>query len=226
MTGLRTAIVVDRDYGTAAEHLLFHHEFVPAGIAFKVEITITDATDEIIAAVLFALENFNNEEMKLGCDSNNGWGKMKWELKEILMFNISALPEWASRIAPDGADSCEVKPLPFVPVAEKDVCSIRALCNEFHLQTAKRLKFKISLHFANGFMINDYSRVVKDKTAALMPLIDENGNPYLSAKSARGALRSQAEKIIRTVGGKACMPHIDPCQLDLDRNHHPERKNQ
>jgi CRISPR/Cas system CSM-associated protein Csm3 (group 7 of RAMP superfamily) len=69
--------------------------------------------------------------------------------------------------------------------------------------------------FDGPFLVNDQSKSRKvtgdDHKADMNPRRETNGNVSLPAASFRGALRAQAEKIIRTVGGHACTTR-KPCK--------------
>ncbi|MBK9316280.1 MAG: hypothetical protein IPM55_18860 [Acidobacteria bacterium] len=74
------------------------------------------------------------------------------------------------------------------------------------------LSVDVILRFDGNFLVNDPSKVKKPNDNSDLPnhfpLLDRDGKVLLPASSIRGALRSQAEKILRTIGGEcaACYP--------------------
>ena len=70
------------------------------------------------------------------------------------------------------------------------------------------LKLGITLKFTGPFLVNDPFAIKKKKGQKTktdhFPLLDHKKIPRLPVASFRGVLRTQAERIIRTLGGKCC----------------------
>lgn len=88
-----------------------------------------------------------------------------------------------------------------------------------------RQLLEVTLQMDGPFLINNPQQAGKqngraDKNTHSMPLCDKNGNPRLNEKSLRGAMRSQAERILRTLGipccdtNKPCEPINDKSELE------------
>lgn len=216
MTGILTSTQINRRTRTVAEKKLFHTEYVPEGVAFDVRIGGQDTDGETgfdeIEELLSLFEGFNREEVRLGGDGGNGWGGFKWELTDLLLLDSNGAQSWASSMGGSVGYSM------LLPVAEPVLGEIRhGVASRVANPVAPPLSISITLKFEGSFLVDDPSKKVKDesapgdregKPADHEPLLDVDGRPFLPSSSFRGAFRSQAERILRTIGGDnaACYP--------------------
>jgi len=198
----RTAI--DRRTRTVREKKLFHEEYVPPSISFDVTIAGEGLTEDEVAVLLQALEGFNPPEAlaRLGAGRSDGWGRVEWELTEIRRLDGGGVKKWLGN--PDGAVGYGIVEK-FGTKIEKE--KLLAKRSNLVLHVPPRLVLKIELAFQGPFVVNDPARAGGDDVGDIASLVDEHGRPILPASSLRGALRSQAERIVRTIGGRAC--HVD-----------------
>jgi CRISPR/Cas system CSM-associated protein Csm3 (group 7 of RAMP superfamily) len=211
LTGITASVAIDRMTGTAADKKLFHYEYVPEGISFNVTITGQDVDKGHIEALVHALENgFSKAEknpITLGASTANGWGRLEWKRGKISRMTKGDVDEWLKKPVAgyrmlESLLSYDLKP-EAKPKAKQDTIEIG-----------------IKLKFDGPFLVNDKSKskaVTGDEHQAdFNPRRDTKGNVILPSESFRGAFRSQAEKIIRTVGGNACSPK-KPCKAILKK---------
>ncbi|HEX3315121.1 MAG TPA: RAMP superfamily CRISPR-associated protein, partial [Gemmataceae bacterium] len=213
LAGVATSVAINRQTRTAEERKLFHREFVPASVTFPITVTGEGLELDQINLLAGAFES-ETDPFILGKESRSGWGRMEWKLGEVTCVEPANRFEWL-KAARSGIDS----------VAE--VISITSRVG--HVVNAA--EFEIEIQFDGPYLVNDPSKseVKKKKERRLaddqkrLPnhtsLVDSGGKPVLPGSSLRGALRSQAERIVRTLGGHACSPS-SPCKplqkLNLD----------
>lgn len=208
LTDITVSVSIDRCTRTAVEQKLFHHEFVPPGITFEMSISLQDVSDEDIATLLCALQNgfSGNDPITMGASTGNGWGRFDWKLKGIARIDKAGVKKWLH----EGAAAVGLNAL--MPLPEEKRRDLMDKVDKMEIVPPDtRLKIGLRLKFKGLFLVNDPSRVKEGETADHMPRLNHEGKVVLPAESFRGALRSQAERIIRTVGGQACGPS-GPCK--------------
>ncbi|MFW6175443.1 MAG: RAMP superfamily CRISPR-associated protein, partial [Acidobacteriota bacterium] len=148
-----------------------------------------------------------------------GWGRLRWELEEVRRLDPEGVARWIAAGAPGAAyDALE-------PVSEAQRRDLEARASKLaHLvgsadEGGSRavLALGIELEFDGPFLVNDASQTGPGEDRPdHAPLRDAQGRAYLPAASFRGVLRSQAERILRTVRGArgACGPGAEraPCR--------------
>jgi CRISPR/Cas system CSM-associated protein Csm3 (group 7 of RAMP superfamily) len=215
LTGVASAVAIERQRRTAAAKKLLHYEFVPPGVSFDVSITGQDLSPKDVGLLLFALEGVRPDEpdaVTFGAEAVNGFGRCAWELPVV------------TRITPDpgeiqswlGAGHVGYGGLPPVTPevwAEIDKAKAAIVAGR---EPRSVLELGLRLRFQGPFLVNDPSRTndpartkkktdpgkandAEPKKPDHAPLLDGKGGPLLPARSLRGALRSQAERILRTI---------------------------
>lgn len=211
-TGVTSSVALNRRPRTAAAQKLFHAEFVPPGVSFVVKFTGDNLSKDGIAHLLRALEEFNptaTTRLTLGADTGNGWGRLLWKEGEVRhldrMAVRQALPGWLSKpatLSPGASAAPLGSRLPTIDLAPPARPSFGP--------------FELLLLFEGPFLVK---RPAKPKakgdtdTPNAQPLLDARGHVVLPASSFRGALRAQAERILRTLA-LAAHPNLLPGQLD------------
>ncbi len=218
LTGVMASVAIDRKTRTASHTKLFHEEFVPSGISFAVTITGQDLTTDEITLLLFALEGFNNSEapVSLGADTGDRQGRLTWCLHDIARLKREEVLAWIQQ--------------PTSPVAYNDLIVLKDEERQSflaqattlgHVQPPTFIMLTLDFHFDGPFLVNDPSKTRKakdrepsqfeeDRTPDHEPLRDHTGCLLLPARSMRGAIRSQAEKIVRTLNLNAACLSVDP----------------
>jgi CRISPR/Cas system CSM-associated protein Csm3 (group 7 of RAMP superfamily) len=227
LTRVATGVSIDRVTRTAAPDRLFHFEYVPPGVVFDVVVSgqtlaAKGEDDETrlarqIALVLFALEGFRKDAdppVTIGAEWGNDCGRLSWTHDAetgVAVLTAKAVASWLEQAAHVGyAD------LPPLTVSDRLWNRIRAELAKLSGTGRRHLTLGLSLHFDGPFLVNDPLRAKRkrkdgqpiaaetEETGAAnhVPLLDENGRAYLPARSIRGALRSQAERILRTLAAQ------------------------
>lgn len=222
---LRSSTAIDRHTRTAERRKLFHAEQVAAGIVFKVTVTGDNLDEAEVALLLAAFSGFNEgaEDLAitLGGSAGSGKGRATWCLDEVRCMNAGDVARWLSEPEPvmwqrwiRTDDDCTVE-AGDLKTAAADLLGQR--------QQPAFVRVKLRLNFDGPFLVNDPWRAGegdgspqpdaddRGKTAPDMrPRLDHDGRPVLPGESVRGALRSQAERILRTIGrDDGDMPEID-----------------
>ena len=205
-TCVEAHVCIERVTGTAAEKMLYYQETVPAGVGFKVE--IRGKADEgslyqEVAFILSALKGFNHHQdpILLGADTQSAKGKMYWECEDILFLDIDALKEWLKRPCPlqDAYRNAHLEELHHLESLSKSI--------ETTLPD-RPLTVSVTITFDSHFLVNDPPRPRELQEKERNPesdlpdmksLLDEKGQPSLPGSAIKGALRSQAERILRTL---------------------------
>jgi CRISPR/Cas system CSM-associated protein Csm3 (group 7 of RAMP superfamily) len=199
---------IDRNTGTVLEDHLFHQEYVPAGVAFEVRIGAQDSegdTDDELVELLTLIEGFNQREVSLGADTANGWGLFDWDLTDIRILDSTAVKAWLTSAATTVGYGLLQSVAPDALADYKQKAQARSA----NIGSNSYVELDVALKFNSNFLVNDPSRIQAEQSEYdHNPLLNEAGLVLLPPRSFRGALRSQAERILRTIGGNQAA-----CQL-------------
>ena len=203
LTCAATRTAVNRVTRTASDEKLFQMEFVPAGVTFKIAVCGAGWTDAEAEFILFVLEALNDrtKPAQLGAETVSGFGRCAWSLSNIFRLgaNGAAVAAWLEN---GGAGYEKLPELPEI-AKRKLIADSRAIHATLGDHT-KKLIFAIHLRFEGPFLVNDSDPTVTGAAPLPnhAPLREKrDGRPFLPGTSFRGALRSQCERIQRTIGG-------------------------
>ena len=212
---------INRRTRTASEEMLLNEEYVPPGVPFTMTITALDLNEgsRELEDLIFILNGFNDpvSAIALGSSTGDGWGRFTWDLVEIKRIRADEVNAWIS----GGATTMGYNALSPLPETEKEDIIGRARAHPTQEGASSRIMLRINLDFETNFLVNDPSQTNKAKDESSpdhAPLRDTSGRVLLPARSIRGALRSQAEKILRTLGGEMAASSLDghgprkPCE--------------
>lgn len=216
LTCVATSVAIDRWTRTASEKKLFYVEFVPEGITFDVRIT-GGLQEEDVEMLLLGLEGFNERgegaRVTLGAGTGDGWGRLRWEPGDLCRLRRddvrASIGTWLAspagmRVGYESAKAVS---------AEKQAMLAR-VANRMGGTDRKRpvMAVELCLQCEGPFLVNDTSQTGKGEElpdhAPLRRSRDDRA--LLPASSMRGALRSQAERIVRTLAKRdqaAWFPH-------------------
>ena len=190
----RTAI--SRRTRTVAPQKLFHHEVVPAGAVFEIEIMAENAAVTDINFLLRALL----DGFRIGADTGDGLGQVRFQ------------PDKIEALAPNDVRAWVAAGNPHAPLKWRDLtqsCLTSANPAGCALPAAASVSFPLTLNFSGFFLTKDPDRSRKpdngDPQVALTRRTAQD-KVLLPASSVRGVLRSHAERILRTLG----LPAGDP----------------
>ncbi|MBK7931774.1 MAG: hypothetical protein IPJ98_31120 [Bryobacterales bacterium] len=198
-TSVVAQVAIDRRSRTAAHRKLFHVDAVQPGARLRVKITAQNVSEQEIALLLVALDAFSDatNPIQMGASTADGWGRFSWQLTSLQRL----LPEQIQAHMKTGKLGYEDLPALPLAVLDQHKANARSL-----LHRRARLEIPIKLEFDGAFLVNDPAQCKTPdhpKEADLpnhAPLLDSRGQAYLPASGFRGVLRSQAERILRTLG--------------------------
>ena len=228
LTGCMAQVAMDRRLGVAREEQLYHLQFVPPGIDFRVKLFATEIDEEELEWLLAGLSGFGGGSstgdpasaggLCLGGDTVKGWGQLRWRLSSVRGMDEGHVREWlrAAERPPWrealNEDRCSAR----IAIDLNTVCRKHGSLSVQSREPVLELAFKLQM--TGQFLINDPSRAEqeaqKDKqkareakqesekqTSAVNPYprYNADGDLVLPASGFRGALRSQAERIVRTL---------------------------
>lgn len=205
-TWLENGVAIDRFTRTAAHHKLFYYEAAPARTVFDVTLDGVGLTDDELAWLLAGLSAFNHPwtGLRLGASVGAGYGACEWRKEHMRVTGLLTREDrlaWIDgkkkhvgfdgfpRVGSDYLESLDAPAMAPAPDAF--------------------LTMEIEIHFSSPMLVNDPSRCgKKEPDAPEIPdhafLTDHLGRVLLPGRSVRGALRSQAERIVRTMAEARC----------------------
>lgn len=200
-TYIDVSIAVNRHTRTVAHRKLFHTELVPPNVGFEVNITGM-MTEQQAGLLIRALQAFSEPEhaATLGADDTTGKGRM------FLFGNVKVKRMTAEQVCTWLNSEKHVMAEQALTELSKEEVS-KLIANILPLKQREILT--LSLQMDGAFLINNPA--TKDTVTDQQPLLDSEGKSLLTAKSLHGALRSQAERIMRTLGIHCCDTQ-NPCK--------------
>ena len=214
-TYIEASTAIDRHRRTALPQSLHYTEMVPPGVQFKFIITGV-MNEQETALLVAALDSFVEEKNPpcIGANSANGNGRMKLHgYLQVKRMGATEIANWLAGFDPNN-DAMAMESVDNLPQSE--IAHLIKEGNALLQSNDAEEEIALTLKFDGPFLVNDPFAVKIlscDETTKTdhYPLLDEKKLPYLPVSSFRGALRSQAERIIRTLGGKCC-DTTSPCK--------------
>jgi CRISPR/Cas system CSM-associated protein Csm3 (group 7 of RAMP superfamily) len=218
-TYVQHACAIDRFSKTASHHQLFYQEVIPPKTLFDIVIDIKNSNPEELEIIMNALESFNakNKLAQIGGDKSAGYGQCVWQTDQAEITGLEskeAIQEWLNDKASCGFAG--------FPVIERQ-------SSNFSATSQSVISIDLTLDFIGAMVVNDPticenaqdSKKQEDKptantnpiqnangeknisthnvTANTNPIQNANGENIIPAQSIKGAIRSQAERILRTM---------------------------
>ena len=183
---IRDGVGIDRYYGTAAEHFKFDRAILPRGSRIPLEITIEQNPhkdwENAKAEWVGLLTALQNKEIRLGAAKTRGLGLVKLEDLKILDQNLSTPKGILDTLRGNGTGT-----------------TLGALSNQPVTRNHPKLHIEIQWQPISPVMVKaEADGIAVDS----LPLVSANGSGLtfvLPGSSIKGALRTQAERIMRTV---------------------------
>jgi len=205
-TQVAVNVAIDRRTRTASDEKLVHAEYVPTDREFEVEIRgiLTEEEVRFLLKGLAALSTGDVDRPTLGAGGASGWGLVQWHLTALRQFTQDhleeALANWRTNLGSF--------PNPYqAAVARGDFAAWAEAATEAAQHAAagdvNRLVLEFTLALDGPFGVNDHTRAGRASEGRnnLEPMrVAGNPGEYrLPATSMRGVLRSQCERILRTM---------------------------
>lgn len=197
-TAIEASVALDRRTRTASEGKLYYTEYVPKGARFAVTLTAQGIGSDDARRLLWMLQNIG-AHAQFGAEAGNGWGCLRAENCAVRHFDAAAFDEWKKNTAA-GYEAC-------IQVTQPQ--SIAALAPDAETPHGSVTAIDIALRFHSPLLVRRTEPPKKsgdEKTADSHPRLTPEGRALLPARSFRGALRSQCERILRTLLGDAAAP--------------------
>lgn len=201
---VQTRIAIDRVTGSVVDKKLFQTEVVPAGTRFEVEIILRRADETLAASLVAVLDAIARDTLfSLGAHANLGFGRIGlYGQVRALRFGPDEAQAWFAQAKTDPAAhwTAFAHPiqLPEIAVTQTPL--------------RQQLRLPLSLTFHTPFLVKQpVTKADKqDKQAPDGTPRQQGDRVLLPGASLRGRLRSQAERILRTLGCPVAQGHDVP----------------
>lgn len=233
-----TRIALDRATGTVRPGFLAKAEILPVDTEFRVLLELDPATEEDVAMTLAMLRSFDGTDQApaLGALTGSGNGRAIWVEDQEALFRIDRqfLVEELGETSPDPSQQSKAVPSIWSIVTGEAPESLKFDLERLKTAiTASREGFvnhplvslDLCLTFDGPMLVRDQHPDVADRNGGNDESRDgkSNSEPFrwdadgrfiLPATSLRGALRAQAERIMRTIaGGPGAIPDMESHDL-------------
>jgi len=180
---LRDHVGIDRLWGAAAEQIKYDRAIIPCGTAFNLNLTLeipqnprpgyTDALDALLASLC-------EGEISIGAAKTRGLGKVKLLKKyQVKQYNLLTYEGILAALRQKGQD--------YQSNGKAKACTI------------PKLTITITWKPVGALMVKAEGEGIKVDILPLVSSVNQQIALVIPGSSIKGALRSQAERIIRTV---------------------------
>jgi CRISPR/Cas system CSM-associated protein Csm3 (group 7 of RAMP superfamily) len=204
---VRDGVGIDRRWGAAAEHIKYDRAILPRGTQMTLNLTVDveqfDKLAEAVSVVAALKESLENGRIRLGASKTRGLGRIYLKqgtiTQQIFCTRLGILDRLRN---PSG-----------VPVEESSVIQARA---SSQIRSCPRLTITIKWKPVGPLMVKAGFDGIAADVLPLTSGIDGQIAMVLPGSSIKGVLRSQAERIVRTLlNRKVSGNFLDDVQLDL-----------
>ncbi|MDA1049187.1 MAG: RAMP superfamily CRISPR-associated protein [Planctomycetota bacterium] len=197
---VQSSVGINRQTGAAHDRALRSSQYVPRGRAFEVELVGYNLDESEIGLLLHGLDGFDDRErLRLGAGHANQAGLATWELVELHHIQPQDVKHWFATPHADRPDWRDLGKLNSSARKKLEERAAKAIAGKF--AKPSRLTGEITLHFDGPFLTNDARST--DDDVDHRPSLTSDGRLLLAARGFRGAFRSHAERIVRTLNGQA-----------------------
>jgi CRISPR-associated RAMP protein (TIGR02581 family) len=204
---IRDGVGIDRETGASAYRAKFDIEVVPRAseFAFRIELQddVTDIHENILAC---ALSEWTHKRCYLGGSVSRGLGNMQLEDCKVYVLDLSSTDNLMDYLSSDSLTRGEDEEENWLDAHVENAREITKQTNNNFFYSSF-VDMELTLRFPGAFAINDMlnaTRIGFD----FCPLVEE-GAFILPGSSLRGALRSHAEKIARSLTTLDCIDEND-----------------
>jgi CRISPR/Cas system CSM-associated protein Csm3 (group 7 of RAMP superfamily) len=184
---IRDGVGIHREWGTAAEHVKYDRAILPKGCKIPLNITL-EVPKELENATRYKnslallVKSLKNGEIRLGAARTRGLGKV-----QLFDFSIR---------------ECDLSQRDGILKAlqgQDDIVTQTFLQSYVTSSQKQRLTFEINWQPQSPLMVKAEGNGIAVDILPLVSAVDKSLSFVLPGSSIKGALRSQAERIIRTV---------------------------
>jgi len=185
---VRDGVGIDRCWGTAAEQMKYDRAILPKGSKIPLDITLEIASKEDDSAkdkALFAhlIKALENGKIHLGAAKTRGLGRVKLHYTSVREYNLCSHKGMLELLRGD---------------AVKITVDSLLTSNQTPCQNP-RLIFEIHWEPQGSIMVKSEGDGIAVDILPLVSAVDNSLTFVLPGSSIKGALRTQAERIVRTV---------------------------
>ena len=195
---IRDGVALDAARGTAAEHLKYDQEVLPAGTRFPVrlELVVTDPGREAedLNLLALALSGLQDGDIPIGARRTRGFGACRVSCWQIKRFDLSNREGWMAWLGSD-----HLAPLAGTPTTNDIVSALRTPADASPRVLPDRrdqIRIEVQLRFQGGLLVRSPGHEVN---AADASQLHSGGHPVLPGTSLAGTLRARALRIARVV---------------------------
>ncbi|GEM_PF-887997 len=195
---IQPRVAIDRVTGTAQDKKLFQTRLITPGTRFAMKIVVQNAVENEIADLLGLLNLLPDDpQFSLGAYANQGQGRVQWFGKiQTRCFGINEAKAWYEEIRKDESKCWTAFAKP------KNVSTPPTPAKE------AQLTLPLNLAFHTPFLVKQAG--IKADDADAVPRRTHDDKIVLPASSLRGRLRTQSERILRTLGCETPQGHTAP----------------
>lgn len=206
---IRGMTKIDAGTRTAADKMLRHQYVVEPGAAFKVEILLDGVYEHEVLLLIEALRQWREQDgYAVGGGTRQGFGRIVWahESASLKHWDAAAIVEWLANPGTDWRD------------CGKDKSDLTRRSDGPGPVPGLDRSFGIEVGIGGYFLVSYATKKGPDHqeiTANRRPLtrgVSADGRsrePLLPGTSMKGALRTQSERILRTMLGDARLSRAD-----------------
>jgi len=183
---VRDGVGIDRVLGAAAERVKYDQAILPKGTQIPLEITVElqeSDTDIYEALLRDLLEALQNKHLRLGASKTRGMGRVELRHLSICQQTLNTTAGMLNALRQQG-----------------EGISIQDLSTSDSLRSRPRLALTITWKPIGSLMVKAESDGIVVDHLPLVSAVDDNNLAFvLPGSSIKGSLRTQAERIVRTV---------------------------
>lgn len=207
VTEIRDGVGIDRFSGSAAETVKFNRAILPKGVRIPLALTLEQGGDDEAwaeARCLFAdtLHALQSGAIRLGAAKTRGLGKIELQDLKIVEQDLSSFDGMFNTLSAD----------------ESNTIGLAALVPEgYRWQLPQQIEITVGWKPVGPVMVKAEAEGI---AVDMLPLVSQDeGQPcfVIPGSAVKGALRSQAERIMRTLLSQDIPQTKDPKQRFIDQ---------
>lgn len=183
---VRDGVGIDRVLGAAAERVKYDQAILPKGTQIPLEMTVElqeSNTDLYEALLRDLLEALQNKHLRLGASKTRGMGRVELRHLSICQQTLNTTDGMLKALRQQG-----------------EGISVQDLSTSDSLKPRPKLTLTIAWKPIGSLMVKEESDGIAIDHLPLVSAVDENNLAFvLPGSSIKGSLRTQAERIVRTV---------------------------
>lgn len=204
---IRDGVGIDRETGASASRAKFDIEVLPRGSEFTFRIELQDDVTNVHENILAsALSEWTHRRCYLGGSISRGLGNMQLGNCRVYELDFSSIDNIMDYLSSDSPAKCMNEEEHWLDqhVEEARRTTRQTEGSSFY---SSFVDMEISLQFSGAFAVNDILNATR-RGFDFCPM-QEEGEFVLPGSSLRGAMRSHAEKIARSITTLDCSDEND-----------------